>query len=111
MIISKQKQVLVKLFERLSFEESNVFYKCENADLVLSSEIDQNTDIDNPVTPTDIEQKHEESLCNAIVTFDEAMEDNFKCKNCDGNLMHYNNDKVKDFLKEIIGVLRQNIKN
>jgi transcription factor E len=120
LIISKQKQVLVKLFERLSFEESNVFYKCENADLVPHPDIEPNTDIDNQttptdinnqVTPTDIEQKHEESLCNAIVTFDEAMEDNFKCKNCDGNLTHYNNDKVKDFLKEIIGVLRQNIKN
>ena len=121
LIISKQKQVLVKLSDRLSFEESNVFYKCENADLVPPPEIEPNsgidnqaipTDINNQAIPTDIEQKHEESLCNAIVTFDEAMEDNFKCKNCgDGNLMHYNNDKVKDFLKEIIGVLRLNIKN
>lgn len=121
LIISKQKQVLVKLSERLSFEESNVFYKCENADLVPPPEIEKNVDIENPATPTnianpadpiEIEKKLEESLCNAIVTFDEAMEDNFKCKNCgDGNLMHYNNDKVIDFLKEIIGVLRQNMKN
>lgn len=112
LIISKQKQVLVKLSERLSFEESNVFYKCENAELFPDPVIVENKEIVDGVTPIDIEQpKLEESLCNAIVTFDEAMEDNFKCKNCDGNLTHYNNDKVKDFLKEIIGVLRQNIKN
>ena len=120
LIISKQKQVLVKLTERLSFEESNVFYKCENADQVPYSEIEQNTasvnqqaptDIPNPQAPIEIEKKPEEPLCNAIVTFEEAMEDNFKCKYCEGNLSHYNNDKVKDFLKEIIGVLRQNIKN
>ena len=93
LIILKQKQVLEKLNAKLSYEQDNVFYICEN----FINEISENSE--------------NEQSCNSIVTFDNAMEENFKCKNCGGNLSHYDNDKVKDFLKEKIAILRQNIKS
>jgi transcription initiation factor TFIIE subunit alpha len=92
LIILKQKQVLDKLNAKLSYEEDNVFYICENF---------ANGASDNPDNT---------QVCNNIVTFENAMEENFKCKNCGGNLSHYDNDRIKEFLREKIAILRQNIK-
>jgi transcription initiation factor TFIIE subunit alpha len=77
----KQEQVLQKLALRMEYEESNVFHRCENEE------------------------------CRYLAPFEEAMEIDFRCPKCESNLNHFENMNVKEFLREQIGFLRENIKN
>lgn len=66
----RRERLLNKLKERLSYEESNMFYICKNK-------------------------------C-AILTFDEAIENSFKCPVCGGDLNFYDNTLIKSILKKKI---------
>ncbi len=79
-IKTKQEQVLQKLSLRLEYEDNNVFHRCINDE------------------------------CRYLAPFEEAMEIDFRCPNCESNLDHFENSEVKDFLREQIAVLRENIK-
>ncbi|MHA1820818.1 MAG: transcription factor [Promethearchaeota archaeon] len=80
-IREKQQLVLEKLSVRLEYEDSNVFYICENPE------------------------------CNQIFTFDEATDVDFKCTKCESTLTYNDNEDVKEFLRQKIAILRENIKN
>ena len=77
----KQEQVLQKLALRMEYEESNVFHRCVNEE------------------------------CHYLAPFEEAMEIDFRCPKCESNLDHFENMQVKEFLREQIAFLRENIKN
>jgi len=74
----KQKEVLEKLQSRLKYEESNMFFTCNN-----------------PECPR--------------VTFQEAMDNNFECENCNERLEAFDNEQLINVLKEKILELK-NIK-
>ncbi len=78
---AKREQVLEKLSLRMEYEENNVFHRCVNDE------------------------------CHYLAPFEEAMEIDFRCPNCESNLDHFENMQVKEFLKEQIAFLRENIKN
>ena len=80
-IRQKQEQVLQKLSLRMEYEDSNVFHRCENEE------------------------------CKYLAPFEEAMEIDFRCPKCESNLNHFENMNVKEFLREQIGLIRENIKN
>ena len=77
----KREQVLDKLSLRMDYEDSNVFHRCENED------------------------------CKYLTPFEAAMELDFRCPKCESSLDHFENMEVKEFLKEQIAFLRENIKN
>ncbi len=77
----KREWVLQKLSLRLDYEDGNVFHRCDNEE------------------------------CHYLAPFEEAMELDFRCPKCDSSLPYYDNSDIKDFLKEQIGFLRENIKN
>ena len=67
----KQQEVMEKLQERLTYEEGNMFFTCNN-----------------PECPR--------------VTFQEAMDNNFECEHCEGRLESFDNEQLKQVLKEKI---------
>lgn len=67
----KQQEVMSKLRERLEYEESNMFFTCNN-----------------PECPR--------------VTFQEAMDNNFECEHCNGRLEAFDNEQLKQVLKDKI---------
>ena len=67
----KQTEVLEKLQSRLEYEESNMFFTCNN-----------------PECP--------------LVTFQESMDNNFECENCNGRLEAFDNEQLINVLKEKI---------
>jgi len=67
----KQQEVMSKLQERLEYEESNMFFTCNN-----------------PECPR--------------VTFQEAMDNNFECEHCSGRLEAFDNEQLKQVLKDKI---------
>jgi transcription initiation factor TFIIE subunit alpha len=77
----KREQVLEKLSLRMEYEDNNVFHRCVNEE------------------------------CRYLAPFEEAMEIDFRCPHCESALDHYDNIDVKDFLREQIAILRENIKN
>ena len=46
-----------------------------------------------------------------VAVTEEAMEIDFRCPKCESNLDHFENSDVKDFLREQIAFLRENIKS
>jgi transcription initiation factor TFIIE subunit alpha len=77
----KREQVLEKLSLRMEYEDNNVFHRCVNEE------------------------------CRYLAPFEEAMEIDFRCPHCESALDHYDNVEVKEFLREQIALLRENIKN
>lgn len=77
----KQEQVIQKLTLRMEYEDNNVFHRCENEE------------------------------CRYLAPFEEAMELDFRCPKCDSSLNHFENGNVKEFLREQIAFLRENIKH
>jgi len=78
-IIKTRKQItLMKLKERLNFEESHTFYLCLN--------------------------------CNIRFTFEEALENAFKCPRCGSSLEYFDNKEIVEFLREKIAELEKKLK-
>lgn len=71
----KQQEVMSKLKERLNYEESNMFFTCNN-----------------PECPR--------------VTFQEAMDNNFECEHCGGRLEAFDNEQLKQVLKDKISEMK-----
>ncbi len=71
----KQQEVMSKLKERLDYEESNMFFTCNN-----------------PECPR--------------VTFQEAMDNNFECEHCGGRLEAFDNEQLKEVLKDKISEMK-----
>jgi len=90
---TKQESVLKKLLYKIEFEQQNQFYKCTNHNLYKNNE--------------NLQQKE----CIFKTTFNKAMDLNFKCPNCGGELTYYDNLSVNNLLKEKITILKQNIRN
>lgn len=72
----KQQEVMSKLQERLNFEESNMFFTCNN-----------------PECPR--------------VTFQEAMDNNFECEHCGGRLEAFDNEQLKQVLRDKINEMKE----
>ena len=72
----KQQEVMSKLQERLNYEESNMFFTCNN-----------------PECPR--------------VTFQEAMDNNFECEHCSGRLEAFDNEQLKQILKDKISEMEE----
>lgn len=72
----KQQEVMSKLQERLNYEESNMFFTCNN-----------------PECPR--------------VTFQEAMDNNFECEHCNGRLEAFDNEQLKQVLKDKISEMKE----
>ncbi|MHA1340713.1 MAG: hypothetical protein ACTSRZ_11340 [Promethearchaeota archaeon] len=91
-IKKKQEIVMEKLLQRLEYEEKNQFFKCENHSYNHNEESNNKS-------------------CIFKTTFNVAMDLNFKCPQCGGSLNYDDNSAIKDFLKEKVAIIRQNIKN
>ena len=72
----KQLEVLGKLQERLEYEDSNMFFTCNN-----------------PECPR--------------VTFQEAMDNNFECEHCAGRLEAFDNEQLKQVLRDKIAEMKE----
>ncbi|MHA1729254.1 MAG: hypothetical protein ACTSWY_11045 [Promethearchaeota archaeon] len=111
LILLKMSQVLEKLRWRLKYERENVFYICNNLiekeepEPEKHKELNRN-DSEEPQIPREIMV----FKCHAITTFDNAMENEFKCKRCGGDLTHYDNEQIKTFLANCVAILRERIK-
>ncbi len=109
----KQEQVLEKLSYRLEYENNNVFFICHNLVEKKVTPIDQKKTSKQPKIPEPDPNPivPEKIVCKYMATFEEAMEENFRCIKCGAAMTNYDNNPVKEFLQEKIAILRQNIKN
>jgi len=120
LIRNKQEQVLEKLTYRYQYESDNVFFICDNQiplkvkkDFYKLSESNGPPEKKSKKPPKVESEESEEKIvkCCFVTTFNEAMDSEFQCRVCGAYMNEYNNTKVKEFLKEKIAILRQNIKN
>ena len=72
----KQHEVLEKLQKRLDYEDSNMFFTCNN-----------------PECPR--------------VTFKESMDNNFECEHCGGRLEAFDNEQLKQVLRDKISEMNE----
>ena len=106
--------------DRLQYEEENVFYRCTNPDeaeegSALAMELKKKRKEMKKAHEKDPEENPLEEIekpdCLFTTTFENAMDLDFKCPQCGGALDHYENAEVKEFLREKVTILRENIKN